>query len=176
MTPETPPPPSAIGNIEPASARFYHVRDHLLRGVERWDLVCPGLPRDARSEALRCGCDEYALTERTYRYERAAEACRASVARLHDKHYALAYRHALEWAHENRYYAFIFGKRDRLAAVGPEGFLVHAAWSNEPTGWRVFTAFRCEYGGAEYACNNKIFLDRAIRKWRDKTSKPGRST
>lgn len=176
MTPAAPPHPSAIGNIEPASERFYHVRDHLLHDVERWDLVCPGLPRGVRSEVLRCGCDEYVLTENTYRYERASDACRALVARLHDEHYAPAYHRALEWARENRYYAFIFGRRDRLAAVGAEGFLVYGAWSDEPPGWRVFTALRREYRGSAYACNNKIFLDRAIRKWRAKTSLPGRST
>lgn len=169
------PQPGEIGPIEPGSPRFYHVLDHLLRGAERWDLICPGLGRDARAKALRCGCTERVLAPASRRFEHANDDCKSAMSALHDVHYEPAYRAALAWGQANGYYARIPATNE-LQVVGEFGVCVAAKWSAAPRGWRVYSALRVGPRSDASGIENCNFFDRAVRRWRDKTSKPsGRS-
>ena len=170
-----PPQPSQIGPIEPATSRFYHVLDHLLSAAERWGLVCPGLGPDARAQAVQCGCAERVLAPSARRFEHASDACKSAMSALHDVHYEPAYRAALEWGKANDYWAFKFGTHE-LQAVGESGICVAVKWSEVPEGWRVYSALRRGPSQTTPGIQNHNFFDRAVRRWREKTSKPsGRS-
>ena len=176
MRPRPLPQPGEIGPIEPESSRFYHVRDHLLNEVERWDLICPGLGRDAWSDALRCGCTASALAPRTWGFELTNDACKSAMSALHDAHYEPAYRAALAWGHANGYWRRVYGTQE-LQAVGELGICVALKWSEVPKGWRVYTALRPTPRSGPFGIENRNFFDRAVRRWQAKTSKPsGRST
>ena len=163
-----------IGPIDQGS-RFYHVLDHLLNEVERWDLVCPGLGRDARKEALRRGCTERVLAPGSRRFELTNDACKSAMSALHNAHYEPTYRAALAWGQANGYWAFKYGTNE-VQAVGELGICVAVKWSDVPMGWRVYSALRVGPRSDSSGIENCNFFDRAVRRWQAKTSKPSGSS
>lgn len=171
----SPPQPSEIASIEPGKSRFYHVQDHLLTRAERWELACVGLPSDSRAEARRRGCTGAVVKPEARRFEHAGPDCHAAMNWLHDTFYEPAYREALSWGYTHGHYECEFGGT-QLLAVGASGVFVAVQFSRL-SGWRVYTALRVGGREANDESDNMAFFDRAVRKWRTRTSNPsGRST
>ncbi|MFY0566433.1 hypothetical protein ACN28E_21710 [Archangium lansingense] len=165
-----------VDRIDPESQRFYKVRKHLLNPIERWHLVCPGLPPAPRDEALRAGCSPRCLQEGFYQFELASEGCRRHVLGAHDLHFEPAYWRAFDSAVKSDYLAFAFKKNHKALAAGDEGVFVVLSRARGSSRWRVMTAYRPAPRRQDGPPGkNSSFLNAARRKWLRKTTQPAKA-